>query len=51
MSMDIRDPSMHNQRRTWLTDYLIGCSPFAQMSALGVFVGSNEYVASAFYED
>lgn len=42
-SIDIRSPSVHNQRRTWVTDYLITCSSNRNTAPyLGVFVGSNE---------
>ncbi|KAH7931423.1 WD40 repeat-like protein [Leucogyrophana mollusca] len=41
--LDIRSPSVHNQQRTWVTDYLIGCHNDGRLdSGLGVFVGSNE---------
>ena len=39
--LDIRAPSVHSQRQTWVTDYLIGCHMSSE-SGLGVFVGSNE---------
>ncbi|KAF9468780.1 WD40-repeat-containing domain protein [Collybia nuda] len=42
-STDIRLPSVHNQRRLWVTDYLITCSSNLNTAPnLGVFVGSNE---------
>jgi hypothetical protein len=46
-SLDIRDPSVHNPGRTWVTDYLITCVSNRNVAlSLGVFVGSNEYVCS-----
>ncbi|EIN10211.1 WD40 repeat-like protein [Punctularia strigosozonata HHB-11173 SS5] len=41
---DIREPSLHEAGRTWVTDYLIGCyTPSLPTSdPLQVFVGSNE---------
>ena len=47
---DIRQPSLHKQDFTWVTDYLIGCHNGREMlldhdSELSVFVGSNEYVS------
>ncbi|KAF8271720.1 WD40 repeat-like protein [Lactarius quietus] len=39
--LDIREPSVHTQARTWVTDYLIGCH-VSDNSGLSVFVGSNE---------
>ncbi|KAI0047278.1 WD40 repeat-like protein [Auriscalpium vulgare] len=39
--LDIRSPSVHNQNRTWVTDYLIDCHAACQ-SGLSVFTGSNE---------
>jgi hypothetical protein len=44
-TLDIRDPSIHTESRTWVTDYLIGCHSSTSLSNgsnLGVFVGSNE---------
>ena len=41
--LDIRDPSVHTQARTWVTDYLIGCH-MSDNSGLSVLVGSNECV-------
>jgi WD40 repeat protein len=43
-TQDIRQPSLRNPDRTWVTDYLIGCHNSTQpgSSGLGVFVGSNE---------
>ena len=44
-SVDIRNPSLHTQQRTWVTDYLITCASTGNTaSTLGVFVGSNELV-------
>ena len=40
MSVDIREPSVHTQQRTWVTDYLITCD--AKRGVLNVFTGSNE---------
>ncbi|KAI1789013.1 WD40 repeat-like protein [Ganoderma leucocontextum] len=45
--VDIRQPSVHRQDLTWVTDYLIGCHTTANPPAeadndLCVFVGSNE---------
>jgi hypothetical protein len=43
--LDIRDPSVHTQARTWVTDYFVG--PHAsEESGLSVIVGSNEQVSS-----
>ena len=47
--VDIRQPSVHRQDLTWVTDYLIGCHTTANPPAeadndLCLFVGSNEYV-------
>ncbi|KAM6495394.1 WD40-repeat-containing domain protein [Amanita muscaria] len=48
LSVDIRNPSVHDHGRTWVTDYLITCVPDTKSSSLpgspnlGVFVGSNE---------
>ncbi|KAG0700050.1 WD40-repeat-containing domain protein [Suillus ampliporus] len=40
---DIRHPSVHSHRRTWVTDYLITCHNTKRSdSNLAVFVGSNE---------
>ncbi|KIO03111.1 hypothetical protein M404DRAFT_146633 [Pisolithus tinctorius Marx 270] len=40
---DIRNPSLHNQGQTWVTDYLIDCHCTQKLeSGLAVFVGSNE---------
>lgn len=46
---DIRQPSVHRQDLTWVTDYLIGChnasSPIGDAdNDLCLFAGSNEYV-------
>ncbi len=51
--VDIRQPSVHRQELTWVTDYLIGCHTAANPPAeadndLCIFVGSNEYVTSPF---
>ncbi|KAI0723001.1 WD40-repeat-containing domain protein [Earliella scabrosa] len=45
--VDIRQPSVHRQDRTWVTDYLIGCHTGSYPiggsdNDLCVFVGSNE---------
>ncbi|PIL36869.1 hypothetical protein GSI_00559 [Ganoderma sinense ZZ0214-1] len=45
--VDIRQPSVHRQDLTWVTDYLIGCHTTANPPAeadndLCIFVGSNE---------
>ncbi|KZT12893.1 WD40 repeat-like protein [Laetiporus sulphureus 93-53] len=45
--VDMRQPSVHRQDFTWVTDYLIGCHniafiPMGMDNNLGVFVGSNE---------
>ena len=50
--VDIRQPSVHRQDLTWVTDYLIGCHATANPPAeadsdLCIFVGSNEYVTNA----
>jgi len=43
LDVDIRSPSLHDQRHTWVTDYLIkGHATRKVNSGLGVFVGSNE---------
>ena len=47
--VDIRQPSVHRQDLTWVTDYLIGCHTTANPPAeadndLCIFAGSNEYV-------
>ena len=47
--VDIRQPSVHRQDRTWVTDYLIGCHTGSYPiggsdNDLCVFVGSNECV-------
>ena len=47
--VDIRQPSIHRQDFTWVTDYLIGCHnnsviPASRDNDLCVFAGSNEYV-------
>jgi hypothetical protein len=39
--LDIREPSVHTQARTWVTDYLVGCHA-SEESGLSVIVGSNE---------
>lgn len=44
---DIRQPSIHGQDLTWVTDYLIGChnsstTPPSRDNDLCVFAGSNE---------
>ena len=41
--LDIREPSVHTQARTWVTDYLVGCHA-SDESGLSVIVGSNEHV-------
>ncbi|OCH95967.1 WD40 repeat-like protein [Obba rivulosa] len=46
-NVDIRQPSVHRQDLTWVTDYLIGCHnnmtiPSDADNDLSVFVGSNE---------
>ena len=51
--VDIRQPSVHRQDLTWVTDYLIGChttaNPFGEAdNDLCVFAGSNECVADPF---
>ena len=43
MCVDIREPSVHTQQRTWVTDYLVTCD--AKRGALNVFTGSNELVS------
>ncbi|KAI0698608.1 WD40 repeat-like protein [Cytidiella melzeri] len=45
--VDIRQPSIHRQDFTWVTDYLVGCHnnsiiPSERDNDLSVFVGSNE---------
>ncbi|KAM5534876.1 hypothetical protein V8D89_011431 [Ganoderma adspersum] len=45
--VDIRQPSVHRQDLTWVTDYLIGCHttanpPVEADNDLCIFVGSNE---------
>ncbi|KAL0949042.1 hypothetical protein HGRIS_009135 [Hohenbuehelia grisea] len=45
-STDIREPAIHGAKRTWVTDYLVGCVPASgdcgdEMS-LGIYLGSNE---------
>jgi len=41
--LDIRNPSVHTQSRTWVTDYLISCHNDTRSSGdPRVFVGSNE---------
>ncbi|GJE84958.1 WD40 repeat-like protein [Phanerochaete sordida] len=45
--IDIRQPSIHRQDFTWMTDYLVGCHNSASIPAsrdndLCVFAGSNE---------
>ncbi|CAL1701580.1 unnamed protein product [Somion occarium] len=45
--VDIRQPSLHRQDFTWVTDYLIGCHNTTNVlpdhdNELDVFVGSNE---------
>ena len=42
--LEIREPSVHTQARTWVTDYLVGCHA-SEESGLSVFVGSNECVS------
>ncbi|KAJ8517357.1 hypothetical protein ONZ45_g5464 [Pleurotus djamor] len=43
-NLDIRGPSVHSQKRTWVTDYLITCHSDSQGSSnLSVYTGSNEY--------
>ena len=42
-NLDIREPSVHTQTRTWVTDYLVGCHA-SEESGLSVIVGSNEHV-------
>ncbi|KAH9947312.1 WD40-repeat-containing domain protein [Amylocystis lapponica] len=44
---EIRQPSIHRQDLTWVTDYVIGCHSNSSLSAdadndLSIFVGSNE---------
>ena len=51
--VDIRQPSIHRQDFTWVTDYLIGCHnnsviPASRDNDLCLFAGSNEY-ATRFY--
>ena len=45
-NLDIRDPSVHTQARTWVTDYFVGChaSEEEESAGLSVIVGSNEHV-------
>ena len=50
--VDIRQPSVHRQDFTWVTDYLIGChttvNPLQEGdNDLCLFTGSNEYVMSS----
>lgn len=45
--VDIRQPSIHRQDLTWVTDYLIGCHnndviPSNRDNDLSLFLGSNE---------
>ncbi len=47
LDVDIRQPSVHRQDLTWVTDYLIGCHTTLQPlgdsdSDLCIFAGSNE---------
>ena len=42
-NLDIREPSVHTQARTWVTDYFVGCHA-SEETDLSVIVGSNEYV-------
>lgn len=49
---DIREPSIHKQNFTWVTDYLISCHNGSKIlpdhdNELNVFLGSNEYVPLA----
>ena len=45
--LDIREPSIHTQARTWVTDYFVGCHASEEEgSGLSVIVGSNEHVFS-----
>lgn len=47
-SFDIRDPSIHTQQRSWVTDYLITCHNSVNSDdKLGIFVGSNELSSSS----
>ncbi|KAI0031688.1 WD40 repeat-like protein [Vararia minispora EC-137] len=39
--LDIRNPTVHTQDVSWVTDYLIGCHA-SDASGFSVFVGSNE---------
>lgn len=52
-SLDIRDPSVHTQARTWVTDYFVGCHASeegeGEGSGLSVIVGSNEHVFFFFF--
>jgi hypothetical protein len=43
-NLDIREPSVHTQARTWVTDYFVGCHASEEGSGLSVIVGSNEHV-------
>jgi hypothetical protein len=45
-NLDIREPSVHTQARTWVTDYFVGCHASEEGSGLSVIVGSNEHVFS-----
>ena len=45
--VDIRQPSIHRQDFTWVTDYMIGCHnnaiiPEGRDNDLSIFLGSNE---------
>ena len=45
--VDIRQPSIHRQDFTWVTDYVIGCHnnatiPESRDNDLSIFLGSNE---------
>jgi len=40
-NLDIREPSVHTQARTWVTDYFVGCHA-SEETDLSVIVGSNE---------
>lgn len=47
---DIRQPSIHRQDLTWVTDYVIGCHnnatiPTERDNDLNIFLGSNECVS------
>jgi WD repeat-containing protein 89 len=40
--IDIREPSVHNQRTTWVTDYFIAGHDSPRSDKFSAFVGSNE---------